>query len=191
MVGVFVDHDLIANPVPISDDVVIVRGDVPVEIVKPKAFPVSAREPEYMLRSKAAGEAPMRPWLGDLVMRVAGSTVMSNPPVVPGVDVRNVRMTGPVHGNVVLGRGGGLVTAFGGGSPRRLGSRRWSGTASRYVSSADRGVTAAARSFATTSVLRDCSGTNQNGQRYSFLQRLTPGEVSPASSHARALPPGL
>ena len=46
MVGVLVDHDLIASPVPAYDDVVIVRGDVPVEVVKPEAFPVSSRKVE-------------------------------------------------------------------------------------------------------------------------------------------------
>src|SRR5580704_17571201 len=112
MIGVFVDHDLIASPVPVCDDVVIVWGDVPVEIVEPEAFPVSSRKHEYMLRSKATGETPVRPWLIEVKMRIAGSTIVSDPSIVPGIDVRNVRMTLPVHGNVVLGRRSGLLASF-------------------------------------------------------------------------------
>jgi hypothetical protein len=175
MVGVFIDYNLIASPVPISDDVVIVRGDVPVEIVKPEAFPVAACKHEYVLRSKAAREVPVCPRLRELVMRIAGSTIVSDPPIVPGIDVRNVRMTRPVHGYVVLGRGIGFLTSFGGGSSRRLGhsrrlrrsrrlgSPRRSGTASRNVSTANLGMTAAALRPTTPSVLRKRSDTNQNG----------------------------
>src|SRR5271157_767787 len=105
MIGVLVDHDLIASPVPARDDVVIVRGDVPVEIAKPEALPVSSRKHEYMLRSEAAAEASVCPWLIDVVMRIVGATVMSDPLIVLGVNVRNVRMTSLVHLNVVLGRG--------------------------------------------------------------------------------------
>jgi len=163
MVGVFVDHDLIASPVPIADDVVIVRGDVPVEIIKPEAFPISSSQHEYMLGSKATGEAPVRPRLRKLVMRIAGSTLMSDPPIVPGIDVRNVRMTRPVHGNVVLGRGVRFPTALGGRGSSRLRSPCRSGTASGNVSTTNCGVTTAARSPATPSVLRNRSDTHQNG----------------------------
>src|ERR1035441_10867197 len=97
MVGVFVDHDLIAAPIPSRDDVVIVRGDIPVKIVKPEAFPVSSRHHEYMLRSKAAGEASVRPRRIEVVMRVVGATIVSDPFIVLGVNVRNIRMTLLVH----------------------------------------------------------------------------------------------
>ena len=64
---------------------------------------------------------------------------MSDPSVVLGVNVRNVRMTFLVHGNVVLGRGSVVLTAG------RLGSPCGSRTASRNVSTANRrGATAAA-----------------------------------------------
>jgi hypothetical protein len=169
VVGVFVDHDLIARPIPIGDDVVIIRGDVPVKIIKPETLPVSSTKHEYMLRSKATGEAPVCPRLRHVVMRIAGSTIVSDPPIVPGVDVRNAGMTRAVHGNVVLWRGIGLRAALSGGSSRRLGSSRWlggprrSGTACRNVSTANRGVTAALWSPAASSVLRDCRDTDQNG----------------------------
>src|ERR1019366_9219610 len=132
MVGVLVDHDLSASPVPARDDVVIVRRDVPVEIVKPEAFQVSSRKVEYMLRSKATGAASVCPRLIEVVMRIVGPTIMSDPLIIRGLNVRNVRMTFLVHGNVVLNRGIGLLTSC------RPGSLRGSGTASGNVSTANR-----------------------------------------------------
>src|ERR1035438_4173252 len=108
MVGVLVDHDLIAVPVPAHHDVVIVRSDVPVEIVEPEALPVSPSKHEHMLRSKAAGEASVRPRLIEVVMGVVGATSMSDPLIVFGVNVRNIRMTCLVHANAVLGHRLGL-----------------------------------------------------------------------------------
>src|SRR5665647_3825073 len=82
MVGVLVDHDLIAAPVPALDDGVIVRGDVPVIITKPEAFPVSSRHHEYMLRSKATGEASVCPRLIEAEIPIVGATIMSDPLIV-------------------------------------------------------------------------------------------------------------
>jgi len=61
MVGIFVDYDLVSIPVPVRDDAVIERSDIPVEIIETEPFAVSAGEHEYMLRSKAAGEMSVGP----------------------------------------------------------------------------------------------------------------------------------
>ena len=122
MVRVLVDHDLIASPVPSPDDVVIVRGDVPVEIAKPEAFPVSSCKHKYMLGSKAAGEVSVCQRLIEVVMRIVGATVVSDPLIVLGVNVRHFRMTFLVHGNVVLGAG--LLTSCRGRRSRRAGASR-------------------------------------------------------------------
>src|ERR1035438_1385912 len=108
MVGVLVDHDLIAAPIPAHHDVVVVRGDVPVEIIEPEALPVSPSKHEYMLRSKATGEASVCPRRIEVVMRVVGATIVSDPFVVLGVNVRNFRMTLLIRPNVVLRRRLGL-----------------------------------------------------------------------------------
>jgi hypothetical protein len=76
MVGILIDHDLVAGPVPVYDDVVVVGCDIPEEVVEPEAFPVSALQPEYMLRSKAAAEASARPRLSELVMRIKSDSPM-------------------------------------------------------------------------------------------------------------------
>jgi hypothetical protein len=109
MVGVLVNYDLIAGPEPVSDDVVIERGNVPVEIVKPEAFPVSSHKVE--LHSKTTAEMSVRPRLSEVVIRIVAAGIMTDPFIVPGVNVRNGRMTLLVHGNAVLGSGSGLLTA--------------------------------------------------------------------------------
>ena len=142
MVWILVDHDLIASPVPTRNDVEIVRGDIPVEIIEPEALRVSSRKHEYMLRSKTAAEMSVCPWLSEMVMRIGSATIVPNPFIVLRVNVRNVRMALLVHFHVILGRR--LPGPGGGRSARRLGSPRGSRTVSRNVSTANRGMTAPA-----------------------------------------------
>src|ERR1035438_8843441 len=101
MVGVVVNHDLIATPVPTLHDRVIVRRDVPIKIAKPEPLPVSSRHHEYMLRPKAAREASVRPWLIHAVVRIVTAATVSDPFIVAGMNVRITGMTLLVHHNVV------------------------------------------------------------------------------------------
>jgi hypothetical protein len=89
-------------------------------------------------------------------MRIVAAAIMSDPLIVLGVNVRDIRMTLPVHGNVVLRRGTVLLTS------RRIGSPRGSGTMRGNVTAANRGVTAAARCAPASSILRKSSQANQN-----------------------------
>src|ERR1035437_35920 len=189
MVGVLVDHDLIATPVPALDDGVIVRGDVPVIITKPEAFPVSSRHHEYMLRSKATGEASVCPRLIEAEIPIVGATIMSDPLIVAGVNVRELRMTSLVHGNAVPGRGIGLLPSCRSRIARRPGSRRRSRTASWNVSTANRGrATAAAWLPTAPLILRKSSHANQNRYPYNLFHINLPGEISPIKSVARHAP---
>ena len=104
MFGVFIDHDLITSPVPACDDIVIIGGNIPIEIAEPEALPIPSSQHEYALRSTATAEASMLPRLLDVIMRIIGSTSMSDPLIVPGVNVRNLRMAPFVRSNVILGR---------------------------------------------------------------------------------------
>jgi hypothetical protein len=56
----------------------------------------------------------------DVEMRIVGGTTVSDPLIVPGVNVRNFRMTLLVHGNVVLGRGPGLLKSAARAVPARI-----------------------------------------------------------------------
>jgi hypothetical protein len=72
-------------------------------------------------------------------MRVVGARIVSNPSIVPGVDVRNVGMATPIRFGVVLGRG--IVLA----ASHRRGGSRGRGTVSGDVSTANcRGAATAA-----------------------------------------------
>ena len=64
-----------------------------------------------MLRSEATGETSVCPRLIEVEMRIVGATIMSDPLIVLDVNVRDVRVTPLVHGNVVLDRGVGLLTS--------------------------------------------------------------------------------
>jgi len=76
-------------------------------------------------------------------MQIVAATVVSDPLRVLGVDVRNVRMTSPVYGNVVLGRRTGLLTSCWARNTRMARNLRGRWTASRNVSTAKlRGATA-------------------------------------------------
>src|ERR1039458_10724459 len=110
-----------------------------------------------MWRSKAAAEASVCKRLSHLVMRIVAATIMSDPFTVLHVNVRNIRMTCLMHGDVVLGGGCRLLAA------RRRGSPRGSRTAGRNVSTAHRrGLTAAALlPTAPLILLRKSSHANQ------------------------------
>src|SRR4029077_8022531 len=61
MIRVVVNHDLIARPVPVADDGVIVRKNAPVKVLEPEPFAVSPLQVEYMLGADASGEVTMCP----------------------------------------------------------------------------------------------------------------------------------
>jgi hypothetical protein len=94
-----------------------------------------------MLRSEAAAEMSVRPWLSEVVMRIVGATIMAYPSIVPSINVRNVRMACLIRFHAVLGRR--LLAPGRGRSARRFGSPRRSRSVSWDVSAANRGMTAA------------------------------------------------
>jgi hypothetical protein len=108
-----------------------------------------------MIPSKAAGEASVRPRVIEVVMRIVGARIVSNPSIVPGVDVRNVGMAIPIRFDVVLGRSVVLAAS------RRRGGSRGRGTVRGDVSTANcRGpATAAVR---LPAALRKSRRANQN-----------------------------
>jgi hypothetical protein len=145
MVGVLVDHDPIAGPVPAGHDVVVEGGYVPVEGIEPETLRTASGQNEYVLRAEAAGEVPVCPRLIEVIMRVVRTAVMPDPLVVFGVNVGKLRVTFLVRRNVVLGCS--LAWRSDAGcrdrGSRGFGSFGGSRTASRYVSAARSRGTAA------------------------------------------------
>lgn len=102
VIRVFVNHDVVAVPVPVRDDVIVVGSDVPIEVVEPKALPVSACKVEHVLRPEASGEASVRPRLIEVEMRIVGAAVVAYPSITARVDVRDVGVSRLVRGDVVF-----------------------------------------------------------------------------------------
>jgi hypothetical protein len=79
-------------------------------------------------------------------MHIVTAAIVSYPFIVPGVDVRKVRVAFLVHINVIFMFVRGMLLSYGGLSVGRPGSRGWSRTASRNMSSTNaRGVASAVR----------------------------------------------
>lgn len=133
MIRVLIDHHLIATPIPFANDVVIVRGNVPVEIVEPEALPVASPEHKHVLRSEAAFEMPVRPGMIDLEVHVCAAAAMSHPLIVVGMHVRNFRMASLVCADPVLRRRVALLSSDWRRQVRRSGRPSGSWTASRNV----------------------------------------------------------
>src|SRR5579872_147476 len=173
MVGIVIDDHLIATPVPTRDDVVVVRRNVPIEIIEPEAFAVSSAQNEHVLRSEAAAEASVRPGLIHTVMRIARARIVAHPLVVVGVHVRKFRMTSLIRRKAVLDRG--LLTA------RRCRCARWREypggrrTVGGNMPAADRcGMPAAVLLPAVLSILRSACHAYQNQQPNHFLHTKSP-----------------
>jgi hypothetical protein len=96
VIRIFVDHDIIAVPVPIVDVTVIEWRDPEIESVKPKTVPVAATQVEHMAGTETACEVPVLPWMILMKTWVVAALIMSNPLIV-SVNVRRVRMPGLIR----------------------------------------------------------------------------------------------
>lgn len=102
MIRVVVNHDLIALPVPVSDDGIVVGKNAPVKVVEPEALAVSSLKPEDMLGTDAPREVTMCPRVIQVEPGVVAASVVPHPFVVAGVYVRDFRMSLMVNGNAML-----------------------------------------------------------------------------------------
>lgn len=92
IVGIFVDDDLIAIPVPVGHDVVIESRDVPIKIIEPEASGTSASESPHVPGAETAGETTVRPGVFEMIMHVITTSFVANPTVVTGVYVGDAGM---------------------------------------------------------------------------------------------------
>ncbi len=187
MVGIFVNYNLIASPIPVGDDAVVIGRDVPIKVVEPETLSVPSAKPEYMLRAETAAEASVLPGVIEVEMWIIAAAVVSYPLIVAGVNVRRFGMSLPVGGNAIL-RGRCLTSRGLGCSPRRLHSRRlrsarWSlrcggrRAVSGNVSTAHLGPRAAM--LLSAALLRESSGTKQNCKSDYLFHSNSPGVCRP------------
>jgi len=169
VVGIFVDDDGIAVPIPVVRVGVIVRSYAEVEAAEPKALAVSSAKVIDVAAAKAAGEAAVLPRMIEMIMRVAATGIVADPSAIV-MDVRRIRMTLPIAegASVVLRvglRAAIIGTAILGAAILR--AVRWGASRGRRTV---RGNVAAAYIVSTTAVsttaataLRGSAGREERG----------------------------
>src|ERR1700739_2207256 len=90
VVGIFVDDDRIAVPIPVIGVVVIVGSYAEIADAEPKALAVSSAQVIDVAAAKAAGEVAVLPGVIEMVVRVSATGIVADPsPIV--MDVRRIR----------------------------------------------------------------------------------------------------
>ena len=112
MVGIFIDHDLVAVPEPVTAQGKVKGGDAEIEAAKPEAAGAASTDAPDVAAAEASGEAAMFPGMIEVETGVIASGVVSNPSAVV-VDVRGVGMAFPVA--IIWGVGLAGVPRAGGG----------------------------------------------------------------------------
>jgi hypothetical protein len=92
VIGIVIDHDVIAVPEPVAAIAVIIRSNLKEATANIEAVVIAAAQPPYMLRADAGGETSMFPGTIHVIVNIIAAAVVSNPAIVLGVDVRSVRM---------------------------------------------------------------------------------------------------
>ena len=93
MIGVVVDYDLIAIPIPVPCVAQIERSNAEVEAVKPEAVGTASADAPDVTAAEAAGEASMFEGAVEVVASIISPGVVSNPLAVV-VNVRRFGVTG-------------------------------------------------------------------------------------------------
>jgi len=139
MVGIFIDHDLIAVPEPVTAQGKVKGGDAESEAAKPETAGAASTDAPDVAAAEAAFKATMLPGMIKVETGVIASSVVSDPTAVV-VDVRGVGVAFPVA--IILGRGPGWRAASG----------RW--TVVRHVSATHCMTASAVATAAVITVLR-------------------------------------
>ena len=92
VIGIVVQHDVIAVPQPIVGVVVVVRRDVPVKAAKPEAVAASAFDAIDVVTADFTAEASVFPNVILMVTRIVTAPVMTDPLIALGMDVRSFGM---------------------------------------------------------------------------------------------------
>ena len=100
MVGIFVDHDLVAVPEPIAAQGQVKGGDAESEAAKPETGGTASANAPDVAAAEAAGESAMLKGMIKVEAGIITAGIMSNPGAVV-VNVRSFGMALPV------GAGGG------------------------------------------------------------------------------------
>jgi len=110
MVGIFVDHDLVAVPEPVTAQGKIKGGDAESEAAKPEAVGTASANAPYMAAAEATGESAMFPGMIEVEAGIVSPGIVPDPFSVV-VDVRSFWVAFAVA--IGLGRGSGRCATNG------------------------------------------------------------------------------
>ena len=96
VVGIVVDDDVIAVPLPVGAGIVIVRSGLKEKPADVEALAIAAMQPPDVMRPEASGEVSVFPGMIEMIVRIAPAGFVSHPVIILGVNVRRRRMPGLV-----------------------------------------------------------------------------------------------
>src|SRR5689334_8867714 len=89
VVGIVVDHDLVAVPIPIVAVGIVIGCDAEIEAAEPEALAIAAGDAPDVATANAAGEAAMLPGMIEMIVGIITARVVADPLVLV-VNVRSV-----------------------------------------------------------------------------------------------------
>jgi hypothetical protein len=131
VVGIFVNHDLIAVPKPIAYVVVVIGRHAEVKAAEPETLAIAASEMPNVSATEATGEAAVLPGMIQMVVFVTAAGIVAYP-VVVAMNVRGLRMAGTILKAMAF-----LRTALGSAILRWAGLSSGRGSVSWNVTMAD------------------------------------------------------
>ena len=102
VVGIIVDHDLVAVPIPIVAVGIVIGCDAEIETAEPEAFAIAAGDAPFVTAADAAGKAAMLPGTIEMIVGIIAAGFVADPLVI----VVNVRSVGMIP---FIGIPGGLL----------------------------------------------------------------------------------
>jgi hypothetical protein len=94
VVGILVEHDFIAVPIPIVNVGHVIGRDTEVVAIKPEAIGAAALHAPAMLGTESTFETAVLPRVSQAVMLIIRPSIVAHPPAV--IHMRRVRMAGSV-----------------------------------------------------------------------------------------------
>ena len=91
VVGIVVDHDLVAVPIPIVAVGIVIGCDAEIEAAEPEAFAIAAGDAPDVAAANAPGEAAMLPDTIEMIVGIIAAGIVADPLVIV-VNVRSVGM---------------------------------------------------------------------------------------------------
>jgi len=121
VVGIGIDHNVIAIPEPVGTGIVVVRRGLKEEAAHVEALATASMQPPDMLRPDRPGEASMLPGMIEVVVRIVSPGIVAYPAVVLSVNVRRRWMPGLIlECSSLLGLLGWMLRSLGCRGARRL-----------------------------------------------------------------------